>query len=208
MSATPSSMPWKTVPVLRGRHVVLAPLAPEHADGLRAAAADGELWALRYTSVPGPQPGEAERYIDTALALRTAGTALPFAVFDADGAVVGSTRFYSIDAAVPRLCVGYTWYARRVQRTGLNTEAKLLLLNHAFERLGCESVALETSHENLRSQQAILRLGARRDGVLRANMRHRDGSLRDTHSFSILRGEWPEVKLGLLRKLHSHEANA
>lgn len=192
-----------TTPTLTGRHVRLAPLQAAQADALRRAAADGELWTLRYTSVPGPQPGDAEAYIDAALAQRDAGTALPFAVFDADGDLVGSTRFYDIDRSVPRVKLGYTWYARRAQRTGLNTEAKLLLIGHAFERWECASVTLETSHENLRSQAAILRLGAKRDGVLRAHMRHRDGTLRDTHLFSILRDEWPAIADALRRKLDS-----
>jgi len=194
-----------TTPTLQGRHVRLSPLREAHADGLRAAAADGELWALRYTSVPGPSPGEAEAYIAAALAQRDAGTALPFAVHDAGGELVGSTRFYEIDREVPRLKLGYTWYAERVQRTGLNTEAKLLLIGHAFQTLGCEAVVFETSHENLRSQAAILRLGAKRDGVLRAHLRHRDGSLRDTHVFSILRAEWPQIERHLLSRLVAHE---
>jgi N-acetyltransferase len=193
-----------TTPTLIGRHVRLAALEATHADALRAAAADGALWDLRYTSVPGPQPGEAEHYIATALAQRSAGTALPFAVCDAHGDIVGSTRFYDIDRSVPRVKLGYTWYAQRAQRTGLNTEAKLLLIGHAFDHWGCASVTLETSHENLRSQAAILRLGARRDGVLRAHMRHRDGTLRDTHVFSILRDEWPAIAGTLRRKLDTH----
>lgn len=192
-----------TTPTLTGRHVRLAPLQPAHADALRTAAADGELWTLRYTSVPGPQPGEAEAYIAAALAQRDAGTAVPFAVFEAGGDLVGSTRFYDIDRDVPRVKLGYTWYAQRAQRTGLNTEAKRLLIGHAFDHWGCASVTLETSHENLRSQAAILRLGARRDGVLRAHMRHRDGTLRDTHVFSILRDEWPAIADSLRRKLDS-----
>ena len=190
-------------PMLGGRHVRLAPLCADHADALRAAAADGALWTLRFTSVPGPDAGEAEAYIAAALAQRDAGAALPFAVFDAAGDLVGSTRFYDIDRGVPRLKIGYTWYAARVQRTALNTEAKLLLLGHAFDTLGCESVTFETSHENLRSQAAILRLGARRDGILRAHMRHRDGTLRDTHVFSILRAEWPAVTANLRAKLEA-----
>ena len=194
-----------TTPTLEGRHVRLVPLLASHADALRAAAADGELWSLRCTSVPGPSPGEAEAYIATALAQREAGHALPFAVFDAAGDLVGSTRYYDIDRTVPRLKLGYTWYAARVQRTGLNTEAKRLLIGHAFEHWQCEAVVLETSHENLRSQAAILRLGAQRDGVLRAHMRHRDGSLRDTHVFSILREAWPRIERDLRAKL---EANA
>jgi RimJ/RimL family protein N-acetyltransferase len=200
-----STPKWST-PTLTGRHVRLEPLRAGHADALRAAAADGALWTLRYTSVPGPEAGEAEQYIDAALAARGAGQALPFAVLDATGTVVGGTRFYDIDSGVPRVKLGYTWYAQRVQRTALNTEAKLLLIEHAFAQWGCEAVVLETSHENLRSQAAILRLGAKRDGVLRAHMRHRDGTLRDTHVFSILRHEWPELRHGLELKLRERVA--
>lgn len=188
-------------PALRGRHVRLEPLRADHADALRAAAADGELWTLRYTSVPGPQPGEAEAYIDMALAQRDAGVAWPFAVLDAGGVVVGSTRYYDVDRSVPRVKIGYTWYAARAQRTALNTEAKLLLLAHAFDAMGCESATFETSHENLRSQAAIERLGAKRDGTLRAHMRHRDGSLRDTVVYSIVRAEWPALRVRLQEKL-------
>lgn len=187
-------------PTLRGRHVRLDALCADHADALREAAADGELWTLRYTSVPGPQPGEAEAYIDAALAQRDAGVAWPFAVLDADGVVVGSTRYYDVDRSVPRVKIGYTWYASRAQRTALNTEAKRLLLAHAFDAMGCESVTFETSHENLRSQAAIERLGAKRDGLLRAHMRHRDGSLRDTVVYSILRNEWPALRARLEEK--------
>lgn len=193
-------------PALRGRHVRLEPLRADHADALRAAAADGELWTLRYTSVPGPQSGEAEAYIDAALAQRDAGVAWPFAVLDADGVVVGSTRYYDVDRSVPRVKIGYTWYAARAQRTALNTEAKLLLLAHAFDAMSCESVTFETSHENLRSQAAIERLGARCDGTLRAHMRHRDGSLRDTVVYSIVRGEWPALRARLQEKLGGSEA--
>lgn len=194
---------WVT-PTLDGRHVSLSPLDATHADGLRAAAADGELWTLRYTSVPGPGEGEVEAYIATALAQREAGAALPFVVRDANGDIVGSTRFYDIERSVPRVKLGYTWHAMRAQRTALNTEAKLLLIDHAFDAWKCEAVVLETSHENLRSQAAILRLGAKRDGVLRAHMRHRDGTLRDSHVFSILRHEWPALADALRRKLESH----
>jgi RimJ/RimL family protein N-acetyltransferase len=194
---------WST-PTLEGTHVALSPLQASHADGLRAAAADGELWTLRYTSVPGPAPGDAEAYIADALAQRDAGTSCPFAVRDASGAIVGSTRYYDIDPGIPRVSIGYTWYATRTQRTGLNTESKLLLIDHAFDAWNCEAVAFETSHENIRSQTAILRLGARPDGVLRAHRRHRDGTLRDTHVFSILRHEWPALADALRRKLESH----
>lgn len=192
-------------PTLEGRHVRLQPLLAEHADALRAAAADGALWTLRYTSVPGLAPGDAEVYIAAALQQRDAGYSLPFVVKDAVGDVVGSTRFYDIDRSVPRVKLGYTWYAQRVQRSGLNTEAKLLLIEHAFMQWRCEAVALETSHENLRSQAAIARLGARRDGVLRAHSRHRDGTLRDTVAFSILAAEWPALRCGLESKLARYQ---
>ncbi len=194
---------WAT-PTLEGRHVSLSPLDAAHADGLRAAAADGALWTLRYTSVPGPAPGETEAYIAEALTQRDAGSSLPFVVRDPAGDIVGSTRFYDIDRNIPRVSIGYTWYAGRTQRTGLNTEAKLLLVDHAFAAWNCEAVVFETSHENIRSQTAILRLGARRDGVLRAHRRHRDGTLRDTHVFSILRHEWPALADVLRRKLETH----
>lgn len=193
---------WSNVPELRGNHVALVPLQANHADGLRAAACDGELWNLRYTNVPRPE--EVGCYIDRALAQQAAGEALPFAVLDRAGEVVGSTRFYQLDAGTPRLTIGYTWYARRVQRTGLNTQAKLLLLSHAFDALGCIAVAFETSVENLASRAAIARLGARQDGILRHHLRHKDGSVRDTVAFSIIDSEWPAVRQGLLERLEAH----
>lgn len=183
---------WTTVPTLEGRHVRLEPLQAQHAPALARASNDGELWRLVYTFVPSAQ--NAGAYVERALALRKAGEALPFVVRDAKGEIVGSTRFYQLDRRVPRLTIGYTWYAARVQRTALNTEAKRLLLGHAFDALGCEAVGFETSHLNLRSQAALERLGARLDGVLRAHLRHGDGSLRDTHVYSILRREWPAVR--------------
>lgn len=190
---------WRNVLTLRGRHVVLEPLTPAHADGLRAVVADGVLPALWYTGVPAADVVEA--WLADALAARARGECLPFAVRDAAGEVVGTTRFYDFDPAVPRLSIGYTWYAPRVQRTGLNTEAKCLLLAHAFETLGCAAVAFETSWHNLASRAAIARLGARQDGVLRAHRRHADGSLRDTVAFSILSHEWPAVRSNLRHRL-------
>ena len=190
---------------LTGRHVRLVPLSLAHADALRDAAADGELWGLLFTSVPGLAPGEMERYIETALAQRDAGVSLPFAVLDAGGDVVGCTRYYDVDGSVPRVKIGYTWYAARAQRSALNTEAKRLLLDHAFDALRCASVTFETSHLNLRSQAAIERLGAQCDGVLRAHMRHRDGSLRDTVVYSILSAEWPALRARLSARLAAHE---
>jgi RimJ/RimL family protein N-acetyltransferase len=193
---------WTNAPTLQGRHVRLEPLQPGHADGIRAAAADGNLWELWVTNVP--EPGDVEAWIDAALARQAAGEQLAFVVRDADGRVVGSTRYYELLPDTPRLCIGYTWYARSVQRTGLNTEAKLLLLGHAFETLGCASVGFHTSTHNAASRAAIARLGAREEGILRQHLRHRDGSLRDTVCFSIVDSEWPAVKAGLLGKLETH----
>ena len=147
-----------------------------------------------------------EDYVRATLALQAAGGCLPFVVRDAAGDIVGTTRYYELAPAVPRLLIGYTWYARRVQRTGLNTEAKLLLLAHAFETLGCVSVGLQTSHLNMASRTAIARIGATEEGVLRQHMRHRDGSMRDTHCFSILDREWPDCKARLQAMLAEHTA--
>lgn len=194
------SAEWAT-PTLEGTHVRLVPLEPGHAPALARAAADGELWTLTFTTVP--SPGDERAYVDATLAARGRGEQMPFAVIDAGGDVVGTTRYYDIDRSVPSLHIGYTWYARRAQRTALNTEAKRLLLAHAFDTLGCEVVCFETSHLNLRSQAAIERLGAKRDGILRAHMRHRDGSLRDTYRYSILRSEWPAVDARLRARLEA-----
>jgi RimJ/RimL family protein N-acetyltransferase len=196
------SADWNIPPTLQGCHVRLEPLRPEHADGIRAAAADGNLWELWVSNVPGP--GDVEAWIDAALARQAAGEQLAFAVRDAGGRVVGSTRYYELLQDTPRVCIGYTWYARSVQRTGLNTEAKLLLLRHAFEAMGCASVGFHTSTHNAASRAAIARLGAREEGILRQHLRHRDGTLRDTVCFSILDSEWPAVKAGLLEKLEAH----
>lgn len=193
---------WTTTPTLQGSHVRLEPLRPEHADGIRAAAADGDLWDLWFTNVP--VPGDVAAWIDAALARQAAGEQLAFTVRDAEDRIVGSTRYYELLPDTPRLCIGYTWYARSVQRTGLNTEAKLLLLGHAFEALGCASVGFHTSTHNAASRAAIARLGAREEGILRQHLRHRDGSLRDSVCFSILDTEWPVVKAGLLDKLQAH----
>jgi RimJ/RimL family protein N-acetyltransferase len=203
MSVVPASVQaWRSVPTLGGEHVRLVPLATAHADGLRAIVADGVLPALWYTGVPGAQ--DMDDYIASTLASQARGECLPFAVLDARGEVAGATRFYDLDAAVPRLSIGYTWYAPRVQRTGLNTQAKRLLLGHAFEAMGCASVVFETSWFNHASRAAIARLGARQDGVLRAHKRHADGSLRDTVVFSILDHEWPAVRAHLQHRLDQY----
>lgn len=194
---------WSTIPVLAGRYVRLEPLQTSHVEGLRLAVADGKLWNCWYTSVPNPD-GMAG-YVEAALAMQARGQALPFVVRDADGQIAGTTRYYQVDANVPRLSIGYTWYAKRVQRTGLNTEAKLLLLTHAFETLGCIAVGFETSWFNHASRTAIARLGAKQDGVLRNHLRHSDGSVRDTVVFSIVATEWPAVKRHLRAKLEERD---
>lgn len=189
---------WSHAPVLEGRHVRLEPLQAAHAGALAEAAADGELWTRWYTSVPRPEAMRA--YVDAAIAPSAPGM-LPFVVRDAAGAVVGTTRYYDLDRATPRLQIGYTWYAARVQRTGLNTEAKLLLLAHAFDTLGCIAVGFQTSWFNHASRAAIARLGAKQDGVIRHHLRHADGSIRDTVTFSIIDSEWPAVRTHLHAKL-------
>jgi N-acetyltransferase len=184
---------------LRGDHVTLEPLAREHALDLQRAAADGELWQLWYTSVPAP--GATEAYVDAALRMREQLGAMPFAVRDsAAGEIVGCTRYFNVDAANRRLEIGHTWYARRVQRTAINTECKLLLLTHAFEKLRCIAVEFRTHWFNRASREAIARLGAKQDGVLRNHQIAADGSYRDTVVFSIIESEWPAVKrhLGFL----------
>jgi len=194
---------WSTVPSLRGEHVVLEPLRAGHAAGLRLALGEGELSRLWYTNVPAPN--DVEGYIASALDMQSQGKALAFAVHDANGGIVGCTRFYDLDPTVPRVQIGYTFYAPRVQRTGLNTQAKLLLLTHAFETMGCICVGFETSWFNHASRTAIARLGAKQDGVIRSHRRHADGSVRDTVAFSIIESEWPAVKRNLLYRLEQHE---
>jgi RimJ/RimL family protein N-acetyltransferase len=184
---------------LTGRHVQLEPLAAGHHDALVEAALDGELWTLWYTSVPSPHT--MRDWIESALAMR-AHDDLTFAIRDMrDGSIVGSTRYFRVDAVNRRLEIGHTWHARRAQRTGINTEAKLLLLGHAFEALNCIAVELRTHWMNQQSREAIARLGAKQDGVLRNHQRMADGTLRDTVVFSIIESEWPTVKRHLQYKL-------
>jgi RimJ/RimL family protein N-acetyltransferase len=191
---------WIEPVTLKGRHVTLEPLTLGHQEALAAAAADGELWNLWYTSVPAP--GREREYIETALAMRENLGALPFAVRDAaSGDIVGSTRYFNVEAAHRRLEIGHTWYAKRVQRTPLNTEAKLLLLGHAFETLDTIAVEFRTHFMNHQSRAAIARLGAKEDGVLRNHQIGRDGVLRDTVVFSIIESEWPAVRANLKYKL-------
>ena len=193
------STDWTVAPTLRGTHVSIEPLQPAHVGGLREAVSDGCLWELWYTNVPKPE--DVPAYVESALRLQATGTQLAMTVCDARGEIVGHTRFYDLDCATPRLQVGYTWYAKRVQRTGLNTEAKLLLLEHAFETLRCAAVGLQTSWFNHASRTAIARLGAKQEGVTRNHVRHKDGTLRDTVNFSIIDAEWPAVKFNLQSRL-------
>jgi RimJ/RimL family protein N-acetyltransferase len=180
--------------------VRLEPLAPAHAPGLEAAAADGELWRLRVTSVPAP--GEAAAYVEQALRDRAAGHRLAFAVVDGTTArVLGSTSYHDIVPAIDRLEIGHTWYAKRVQRTHVNTACKLMLMTHAFDTLGAALVGWRTDIFNHASQRAIERLGARRDGVLRHHHRRRDGTVRDTVMYSLTAGEWPEARAQLAWQL-------
>ncbi len=180
--------------------VRLVPLSLAHADGLRRAAADGALWTLRVTSVPEPEATEA--YIEAALRMQAEGHRLPFAVVDsASGEVIGSTSYHDIVPAIDRLEIGWTWYAARCQRTAVNTSAKLLLMRHAFETLGAQLVGWRTDIDNLASQRAIERLGARRDGVLRHHAPRRDGSVRDTVMYSMTAAEWPAARARLLQRL-------
>jgi RimJ/RimL family protein N-acetyltransferase len=178
---------------LRGTNVVLDPLHPSHVGDLIDAASDGELWKLWYTSVVPPERMPAE--IERRLALHALGTMLPFAVVDpSSGSAVGMTTYMNIDAKNRHVEIGSTWYAKRVQRTPLNTEAKLLLLTHAFETLDCIAVEFRTHWMNRQSRTAIERLGAKQDGVLRNHQIAPDGSYRDTVVYSIIASEWPAVK--------------
>ena len=185
---------------LSGTVVDLVPLTPDHHDALVAAVQDGALWQLWYTSIPTPDGVAAE--IDRRLALQATGSMLPFTVIDkTTGQVAGMTTFMNIDLASPRVEIGSTFYAASVQRTALNTEAKLLLLTHAFDDLGCLAVEFRTHFMNHQSRRAIERLGAKLDGVLRQHLRSPDGSLRDTCVYSIIAPEWPAVRQSLQWKL-------
>jgi len=191
--------------VLSDRGVRLEPLTLAHEAGLRAAAADGQLWNLRVTSVPAPEDTRA--YIETALQSRAQGHRFAFAVVDeASATVLGSTSYHDIIPAVKRVEIGYTWYAQRVQRSHVNTTCKLLLLQHAFDTLGCHVVGWRTDNFNFASQRAIERLGAKKDGVIRGHALRRDGTIRDTVMYSLLAGEWPEVRAHLLYLLARHTA--
>lgn len=193
--------------VLQSGGIRLEPLAPEHADGLAQAAADGELWNLWFTVVPAP--GETEAYMATALRGQRDGNMLPWAVRELDsGRIIGSTRYHDIVATIDRVEIGYTWYAKSRQKTHVNTCCKLMLLSHAFETLGCAVVGLRTDNFNFASQKAIEALGAKKDGVIRHYMARRDGSARDVHIYSILAAEWPDIKRHLALRLERHSDRA
>ena len=203
---TPRPVGFVTPPApceLEGHGVRLEPLGMQHLDGLKAAASDGKLWQLRVTSVPEPQ--DTALYIQGALDGQIAGHMLPFAVIHtASGEIIGSTRYHDIIAAVGRLEIGYTWYARRFQRTHINTACKLLLMAHAFDTLGAGVVGWRTDNFNFASQRAIARLGAKLDGVIRHNALRRDGTVRDTYMYSVTAGEWPEIRQHLTYQLTRH----
>jgi RimJ/RimL family protein N-acetyltransferase len=185
---------------LEGHGVRLEPLTPAHADGLIAAATDGELWELWFTSVPAP--ANTARYIAEALAGQREGHMLPWAVRElSTGAIVGSTRYHDMVPSVDRVEIGYTWYAASRQRSHVNPACKLLLLTHGFETLGCRLVGFRTDNFNFRSQRAIEALGAKKDGVLRHHFRRRDGTVRDSVMYSILASEWPDVRSHLIWRL-------
>jgi RimJ/RimL family protein N-acetyltransferase len=195
---------WPAPITLAGTHVRLAPLAREHEAGLAEAARDGELWKLWYTSVP--QADQMAGEIERRLGLQAKGSMLPFTVFDADDRIAGMTTYMNIDATHKRVEIGSTWYAQRVQRTPLNTECKLLLLQHAFEALDCIAVEFRTHRFNTQSRRAIERLGAQLDGILRNHQRAGNGTLRDTCVYSITADEWPTVKAHLTWQLQKPRA--
>ena len=186
---------------LSARGVELRPMTLDDEQGLRSAAADGELWNIRVTSVP--EPEKTRQYIEDALAMREAGHRFPFVVIEsASGRVLGTSSYHDIVPAIQRVEIGWTWYAKSVQRSHVNTTCKLLLMTHAFETLGCHVVGWRTDNFNFASQAAIERLGAKKDGVIRGHALRRDGTIRDTVMYSLRSGEWPEVKAQLLHSLN------
>jgi len=197
----------KVVPAtLEGHGVRLEPLTPQHEEGLKAAAADGRLWELFFTSVP--EPEQVSSYINLALEKQRQGEMLPWAVRELKGGqIIGSTRYHDIVAAADRVEIGYTWYARRFQRTHVNSACKLLLFEFAFEKIKCRVVGLRTDNFNFRSQRAIEALGAKKDGVIRSHWPRRDGSVRDTVMYSVLAAEWPDVRKHLEFRLKEHETH-
>ena len=197
----------KVVPAtLEGNGVRLEPLKPDHEKDLGEAAKDGRLWELFFTSVP--EPENTRKYIDDALKGQERGDMLAWVVRDLkSNSIVGSTRYHDIIPAASRVEIGYTWYARRCQRTHINTTCKLLLFEYGFEKLNCKVIGLRTDNFNFRSQRAIEALGAKKDGVIRHHWPRRDGSIRDTVMYSVLANEWPDVKRHLQFRLKKHEAD-
>ena len=193
-------MPWPEPVTLVGAHARLEPLSQGHLAGLTEAVKDGDLWKLWYTSIPRPE--DMAKEIDRRLGLQAKGSMLPFTVFDADGQIAGMSTYMNIDAANRRVEIGSTWYARRVQRTALNTQCKLLLLTHAFEKLNCIAVEFRTHFFNHQSRRGIERLGAKQDGILRNHQVAPNGTLRDTVVFSIIASEWPTAKAHLTFQLN------
>jgi N-acetyltransferase len=198
-------MAFVTPVTLSARGISLVPLSLEHEAGLRTAAADGELWKLRITSVP--EPENTRKYIEDALAMREAGNRFAFAVLDeASGTLLGCSSYHDIVPAVKRVEIGWTWYRQSSQRSHVNTTAKLMLMTHAFETLGCHVVGWRTDNFNFKSQAAIERLGAKKDGVIRGHALRRDGTIRDTVMYSMRSDEWPEAKAQLLYLLNKPRA--
>ena len=193
-------MPWLEPVTLYGPYAELKPLSHDHTVGLTEAVRDGELWKLWYTAVPTPEGMGKE--IDRRLGLQKAGAMLPWTVFDADGRIAGMTTYMNVDAANRRVEIGSTWYAKRVQRSAVNTQCKLLLLGHAFEQLDCIAVEFRTHFFNHASRRGIERLGAKQDGILRSHQIAPNGTLRDTVVYSIIASEWPTVKAHLNYQLN------
>ncbi|QWG19530.1 GNAT family N-acetyltransferase [Bradyrhizobium sediminis] len=193
-------MPWLEPITLRGQYARLEPLSPDHCDGLTEAVKDGELWKLWYTFVPKAE--DMRKEIDRRLSLQAAGSMLPWTVFDADGKIAGMTTYMNVDAPNRRVEIGSTWYAKRVQRSALNTQCKLLLLTHGFEQRDCIAVEFRTHFFNHQSRRGIERLGAKQDGILRNHQIASNGTLRDTVVYSIIASEWPTVKVHLTYQLH------
>jgi N-acetyltransferase len=193
-------MPWLDPVTLRGTHARLEPLSQDHCDGLTEAVKDGDLWKLWYTAVPKPQ--DMRKEIDRRLGLQASGAMLPWTVFDAAGQIAGMTTYMNVDAANRRVEIGSTWYAGRVQRSGVNTECKLMLLRHAFEKLDCIAVEFRTHFFNHQSRRGIERLGAKQDGILRNHQIAPNGTLRDTVVYSIIASEWPTVQAHLTYQLN------
>jgi len=192
-------MAWLEPISLRGPYARLEPLSLDHCDGLTEAVKDGELWKLWYTFIPRAE--DMRKEIDRRLGLQAAGSMLPFTVFDADGKIAGMTTYMNVDAANRRVEIGSTWYAKRVQRSAVNTQCKLLLLGHAFEELDCIAVEFRTHFFNHQSRRGIERLGAKLDGILRNHQIASNGTLRDTVVYSIIAGEWPTVRAHLTYQL-------